>query len=84
MIVTHNTRDFPRQALAPHGIQTKRPDSFVVGLLDTAPALVHAAARAHRRALQNPPHDPGEYLDSLRRNDFTRTADRLAAECPEL
>lgn len=83
VIVTHNTKDFPRRALQPYGIRAMRPDPFVGELLAKVPRLVCEAARAHRRALKNPPHDRDRYLDSLRRSGFERTAARLA-ECSDL
>lgn len=84
VIVTHNTKDFPRRVLEPHNIIAKRPDSFVIELLDNVPELVYATARTHRRALKNPPHDRAEYLASLIRVGFARTAGRLDAECDNL
>lgn len=84
VIVTHNIKDFPGRVLEAYGIQATRPDPWVTGLLDTVPDLVCAAARAHRRALQNPPRARDEYLDSLRRSNFPRTADRLSTDCHDL
>lgn len=39
-IVTYNQSDFPVEALGPLGIEAQHPDTFVVLLLDQAPAKV--------------------------------------------
>ena len=75
-IVTCNLRDFPAQALAPHGIEAVHPDRFVGGLLDGDPAAVLAAVRAR---LRNPPKSAAEYLATLEARGLPECAGRLRA-----
>ena len=47
LVLTLNRRDFPRRALAPHGLSAQSPDDFVMDLWLATPAEVEAAvARA--------------------------------------
>jgi predicted nucleic acid-binding protein len=77
VIVTFNTRDFPRAAVAAYGIQARRPDAFVTDLLSADPEAVYAVARAHRSALRKPPMTVEQYLDQLGRTGLKKTAEHL-------
>ena len=74
LIVTFNLKDFPAEALAPHGVQAKHPDEFVSQLLDDTPALVCAAAKRQRASLKKPPKSVAEYLEVLERVGLPQTA----------
>jgi predicted nucleic acid-binding protein len=65
VIVTINIRDFPREVLAPFGIEAWHPDEFISHILDLAPGIVAGAARNHRESLKNPPKTIEEYLNTL-------------------
>ncbi len=73
LIVTANLSDFPKLALAPHGIEAQHPDDFVANLLEFAPNAVHEAAKKQRESLKNPPMSVNEYLESLERQRLSRT-----------
>jgi hypothetical protein len=45
VIVTLNRKDFPHEALQPHGIEVQYPDEFLAVLSGLAPEVVIAAAR---------------------------------------
>jgi hypothetical protein len=79
VIVTFNRRDFPDEALAPHGVRALHPDDFACGLLDETPETFLLAVRTHRAALQNPSMSAEQYLATLSRCGLPQTAARLAA-----
>ncbi len=84
VIVTFNTKDFPRQVVEPFGIEVIDPDAFVVGLLSRYPNLVHAAARAQRASLTRPPCTVAEYLGHLATGGLPRTAEALGVSEADL
>ena len=84
VIVTFNERDFPGEALRPHGMQATEPDAFVMELLHAFEEEVVGAARRHRAALVAPPKLVEEYLATLRRQRLKRMAERLVAYAEEL
>jgi predicted nucleic acid-binding protein len=84
VIVTFNTKDFPRRVVAQYGITVRRPDAFVLELLARDPEAVHAVARAHRSALRKPPMTVDQYLDQLSRAGLKRTAEHLRQAGVEL
>jgi predicted nucleic acid-binding protein len=78
VIVTFNAKDFPRKIVSAYGIDVRRPDAFVLELLvGDELETVHAAMRAHRAELRNPPYTVEQYLESLARAGLRRSADHL-------
>ena len=77
VIVTFNLRDFPADALRPHGVSAEHPDGFVAGRYDADPHPVRLAAARHRRGMRRPPATPAEYLEMLERQRLPETAARL-------
>lgn len=77
VILTHNLRHFPADALAPHGIVAQKPDDFLVPLLLANPDEFCGAAREHRASLTKPPYDVEAYLTKLAREGLNRTAAEL-------
>lgn len=77
LIVTLNRKDFPAEALRPHGLEAEHPDDFILDLFDLHPAAVVQAAANHRRTLKNPPKSVDEFLDSLLKQGLTQTVDKL-------
>ncbi len=77
VIVTMNLTDFPREALAPFGIEAQHPDEFILNLLGLAPGAVMSAAQTHRLSLRNPPKTTAEYLATLERQGLTQTVSIL-------
>ncbi len=61
-IVTLNLKDFPPEALAPHGIEAITPDELMTRLLAQDEAGVCAAVRENRASLKKPPMTPEEFL----------------------
>jgi hypothetical protein len=83
-ILTLNTRDFPKTALAPYGIVARQPDEFVLNLFEHESEAICRVARAQRAALSSPPQSVAEFLDTLRTVGLKKTATRLAARGDEL
>lgn len=77
LIVTFNLKDFPEEALRPHGLEAAHPDDFVFDLFDLYPAAVVQAAASHRQTLKNPAMSVEVYLDCLLKQRLTQTVDKL-------
>lgn len=76
-IVTQNLRDFPDEALAPHGIEAVHPDAFLHAQLGLEPAIFCTAVRKVRARLKNPPYSVDDYLDTLTRQGLVATVSEL-------
>jgi len=76
-IVTHNLKDFPRQATAP--VEVISPDDFLLMLLTLSPAQCLEALRRQWSAYENPPLDPQEYLTRLNRARLHKLSRELRA-----
>jgi len=76
-IVTQNLRDFPDEALAPHGIEAVHPDAFLHVQVGLEPAIFCTALRKVRARLKNPPYSIDEYLDTLTRQGLVATVSEL-------
>ena len=76
-IVTQNLRDFPDEALAPHGIEAVHPDAFLHAQVGLEPAIFCTAVRKVRARLKNPPYSIDEYLDTLTRQGLVATVSEL-------
>ncbi len=68
--MTQNLRDFPDEALAPHGIEVVHPDAFHAQF-ELEPAIFCTAVRKVRARLKNPPYSFDDYLDTLIRQVAT-------------
>lgn len=75
VILTFNLDDFPAEALAPHGIEARHPDEFLVHQIGLAPDVVCVAAGRHRASLKSPPKDVG--LATLEAQGLVRTVEGL-------
>ena len=72
-IVTYNLKDFPDEALAPHGITAQHPDQFIEYAFGIDPSAVIKAVRNHRASLKNPPRTIEELFDSYLRHELATT-----------
>jgi len=66
VIVTWNSKDFPKAVLASLGLEPIRPPSFVDRLWAMDQERVLRAAEAHRTSLVRDPLTPAAYLSALR------------------
>jgi len=78
VIVTFNLRDFPREALAPFGIEALHPDDFILNLFEQDTVAVISAAQRQRAQLVHPSIDTEHYLEMLRKQGLIKTVDALA------
>jgi predicted nucleic acid-binding protein len=65
VVVTHNLRHFPDDALTPYGIQVQPPDEFLTGLFDLAPDAMAQIIRQQANALTRPVSTVDRVLDRL-------------------
>lgn len=78
VIVTWNTKHFPKAVLADSGLEPIRPPSFLDRLWAMDQERVVRAAEAHRTSLVRDPLAPAAYLGALRtRAGLRRLAQRL-------
>src|SRR5690625_180622 len=64
-LVTFNLKDFPDEAVAPHGIQVLDPDSFLLQLLSEQLETVVATLERETASLRRPPETVTEFLATL-------------------
>lgn len=64
-LLTFNLRDFPREALTPHGIQAMHPDEFLCSLLREQPETVMTVLKAELASFRNPPTSMADFLESM-------------------
>jgi hypothetical protein len=81
LIVTFNLADFPRAALAPHGVAARHPDDFVLDLIGLDARRVCEAVERQRAALRRPPKTVGEHLATLEQQGLKRSVARLRELC---
>lgn len=65
VIVTLNTRHFPRVACDPHGITVQNPDAFLCDTVTAWPELAATVLEAQAGRKQRPAMSTGEMLDRL-------------------
>ncbi|MCH8552994.1 MAG: PIN domain-containing protein [Natronospirillum sp.] len=76
-IVTSNLKDFPTEALQPHGIEVIHPDDFIFYQIDMAPSICCSAIRDQRMALRNPELDIEALLAVLLKQQLPQTVAKL-------
>jgi hypothetical protein len=64
-IVTVNLRDFPQHLLAPYGVEAQSPDTFLLALHDTAPAIMARIIEEQASALWKSAKTPADILANL-------------------
>ena len=77
VIVTHNLRHFPPEALDPYDIEAQHPDEFIRHLLDLAPVAVIDAVTAQQARLKHPPVPMPELLGIFERIGLVETVAEL-------
>jgi hypothetical protein len=65
VIVTNNIKDFPSAVLRKHGLVARKPDPFIMGLIEQAPKAVLEAIRLQHANLKSPPATKPEFLQTL-------------------
>jgi hypothetical protein len=64
-IVTFNLRDFPKDVLAPYGVEAVHPDDFVFDVIDLASGLVCDVITEQAASLRNPVRTRDDVLETL-------------------
>lgn len=74
VLVTFNTKDFPKPSLEPHALTVVHPDDFLLDQLDLHPARVGAALAGQVLDANRPPLTMSRLLGILGRSDVPRFA----------
>jgi len=77
VIVTNNTKDFPKDYLSSYGLSAKTADDFLTDIIDLNPEEAIKAFREMVLNRRNPDLDEFELLDILRNRGLTDTANYL-------
>ncbi|SRR5579883_596225 len=78
-IVTFNLKDFPPEALTPHGIVAEHPDAFLTRLHGAHADILTQTVREQAADLKNPPLSVDDVLDTLTLHVPTTVASLRAA-----
>ncbi len=73
VIVTRNLRHFPDDVLAPHGIEAKSPDDFILDQIDIDGRIVWACVQQIADSRQNPPETVDDVLRELENNGLVES-----------
>jgi predicted nucleic acid-binding protein len=79
LIVTHNLKDFPDQALSPYDIDAVRPDDFLLDQLDLYPHQTVRCVKQQIAACRNPALSVEVFLVGLEKTvpEFARSIRKL-------
>jgi predicted nucleic acid-binding protein len=77
VIVTTNLKDFPPDALEPHGLEAIHPDDFIATQFDLNQHEVCQAVLKQRASLRNPPKTAEQLLDTFAKLLLPKTVQRL-------
>ncbi len=80
VIVTNNTKDFPKDYLASFGLSAKTADDFLTDIIDLNPEQAINAFREMVLNRRNPDLDEFEVLDILRNRGLKETANFLHSQ----
>ena len=73
LIVTHNIKDFPAEALEPYGVEAQNPDVFVHHLVDLRPGIVVRAVETMSGRLRNPRLSIDELIALIERDGLVQS-----------
>lgn len=76
-IVSFNLKDFPREAVAPFGIDIRHPDEFVMNQLQLQKLPALSAIRKMRARRTNPERTAAELTSAMELRGLPLTADML-------
>jgi predicted nucleic acid-binding protein len=83
LIITSNLVHFPTATLNKHGLWAQRPDTLLLGLMDSAPDIVVEVLHELSADMKNPPLTVTDVIDSLASAGMPRFADVLRAAAVE-
>jgi predicted nucleic acid-binding protein len=76
-IVTFNTKHFPPDVLAQHGIEVQHPDDFVMNQLQLQELFALQAVKQMRARWRNPSRSASDLIEALERRHMPLTAAHL-------
>lgn len=76
-ILTWNQKDFPNDVLHSYDIETLDLDIFISELIEQSPQIICNSIKRCRQSLKNPPYEPINYLNKLRRQKLPGVVERL-------
>lgn len=79
VILTRNLKDFPVDALVPHGLVAMEPQDFILTVARWAPALVLRGVVRHHAGSVRPPRSVEEYLEIARNASLDETFETLGS-----
>lgn len=82
LVVTYNLKDFPREALAPYGLEAQDPDSFALALAESDPLGFVETFAEMVVSLHKPPVTPSQVLEKLIQGGMPGVARWLAERMP--
>ena len=77
VIVTFNLKDFPREAVAPFGVDVQHPDEFVMNQLQLHKLAALSAIRKMRARWKNPERTAAELIAAMEQRGLPLSADML-------
>ena len=77
VLVTQNTRHFPRETLEPYAVQVQHPDEFLAQLMLSRTVQFCSSVRRVLARLSNPPYSAEEYLANLELSGLHLTSSEL-------
>ena len=79
-LVTFNLKDFPRESLAPHGVEALTPDELMCRLYQARPESTLEVLEELRRSLHNPPYTRPDFYQRLSAVGLVQFAALLISE----
>lgn len=83
VIVTSNTKDFPKEALEPYRIEVQSPDHFILHLIEIARDEVIRVITRQADALSQPPMSVDDLLDRLEKVGLSRSVAAIRSPVTE-
>lgn len=81
LIVTFNTKDFPKSGVSKYDIETQSPDQLIANLIDINPNLSCRAFNKMVKRLKNPPKTKAEVLVALENCGLKKSIKKIKGKC---
>lgn len=81
LIVTFNTKDFPKKELSKYDIEIQNPDELISNLIDINTKLACKAFSKMVKRLKNPKKSMDEVLTTLKKCGLNKSIDKLKSNC---
>ncbi len=81
LIVTFNTKDFPKKELSKYDLEIQKPDELISNLIDINPKLACKAFSKMVKRLKNPTKTKEEVLATLEKCGLKKSAKKIKNNC---